>query len=529
MVEWLANLSIRFKLIFAGFLSFLMIAVLLGAGWVMFSRLDEISNINEQIDNQALSLQFVLRGLNEVLVTEGTSTASKDLVTKGIADFNAALNALETGVINAEIATIIGPIKTQWQGFESEASQFATGKSNTISINDDDTMIAFGGLVRKSQAVDKAMLPLHEAGHAYAGATLKSTLIFVGSAVLVLGGLLAAIYVWLYRQITLPINEMQSTMSSIQRDKDLRQRVRLTGRSEIGRASHAFNGMVDTFQSVLNDVRESVGGLHTAAGQVSSASQQVRQFAEQQQTAVSQAERAVDSITGSVSDIRARVDQAVAIAHRSSDLADHGGQVVQNAGGSMTQMVDSVRVAADQVSQLSTQSAQIGNIVGTIRDIAEQTNLLALNAAIEAARAGEQGRGFAVVADEVRKLAERTSGATDNISNLVATIQSDITHTVTSMNRSVEQVGQAATLAKEASTAIAEIKVGTRETMDVVSGIAESAQQHARASDEIHQAVNDIARMARENMQTVEATTHSANAMEGLATGFHKMVGAFKI
>ncbi len=529
LLAWLADLSVRTRIIIAALIAFLLCIVMLGAGWSMFSHQQAAGELNAQFDRQAISLQYVLRGMNELLVAEGASPASRELIKRGVADFASTLTLFESHVSTSEIAAILGPIKDQWKVFEAEALQFANRPTNQISTSDDDAMIAFGKLVKKSEAIDKAMPALQQAVKAHTQATLQQTLGMVALLLLVLSLLLVATFFWLYRQITAPIQDMQATMSAIERDKDMRQRVQVTGHNEIGQASEAFNAMVESFQQVLNNVSSSVDRLGNASAQVALASQHARQFAEQQQDAVSHAASAVESIRQGVGEIHHRVAEAITIARRSSGLAEHGGQVVQNASANMKQMAGSVRAAADQVSHLSTLSSKIGDIVGTIREIADQTNLLALNAAIEAARAGEQGRGFAVVADEVRKLAERTAKATDMISQLVEATQSDINITVNSMTHSVDQVSKAAALADDADSAIADINAGIRETVEVVGGISQASEQQTSANQKISLAVADISRLADASMQSVEETTRSVQDMEKLASGFQQMIGVFKI
>ncbi len=526
MLQSLSDLSVRAKLMFAGALSLLLIVTLAGAGWIGYQRLTQGNQINRLADEQSLSLQIILRALNELIVAEGSSEPSRQMATKGLAGFSAAFAEIEKAVAGPETMPALASLRDKWTVFEVDVRKF---NSVRVLRNDDDAvMLVFGNLVKKAGTVDKDVQAIAEIVHRHTAEMIRSTLLAVATLTAFLATLLFALYVWLYRQITLPIRDMQSTMSSIHRDKDLSRRTTAAGKSEIGQASQAFNALMASFQTVIRDVRNSVEGLGQSATGVSNASRLVKQYAEQQNQAVTVAENAVSTIRESVDDIRSRVGEAMEIAQRSSVLADQGSKVVQDAGNSMRQMSETVRGAAQQVSGLSGQSEQIGNIVGTIRDIAGQTNLLALNAAIEAARAGEQGRGFAVVADEVRRLAERTSGATNDISRLVGAIQAEILQTIASMDQTVAQVGEVVVLANDASASIAEINVGARQTAQVVSGIADATQKHASAGDEISASVAEISRLANENMQTAGKTAASAGHMEELASNFSRMVEAYK-
>jgi methyl-accepting chemotaxis protein len=181
------------------------------------------------------------------------------------------------------------------------------------------------------------------------------------------------------------------------------------------------------------------------------------------------------------------------------------------------------------IEDLGRQSDQITSIVNTIKEIADQTNLLALNAAIEAARAGEQGRGFAVVADEVRKLAERTTLSTAEIAGMVGKIQNGTRNAVSSMETGVVQAGKGVDLASQAGTSITEIRDGSVRVMEVVNSISDSIREQGTVSSEIAKNIERIAQMSEESANAIQNTTNAARHLQQLSSGLHNSVSRFKL
>jgi methyl-accepting chemotaxis protein len=194
----------------------------------------------------------------------------------------------------------------------------------------------------------------------------------------------------------------------------------------------------------------------------------------------------------------------------------------------MRKISDAVQSSSQIVEDLGRQSDHITSIVNTIKEIADQTNLLALNAAIEAARAGEQGRGFAVVADEVRKLAERTSLSTKEISEMVAKIQNGTRCAVSSMQAGVHQVSSGVELANQAGNSINQIRDGSLRVSAVVNGISDSISEQSVASTDIAQQLEAIAQMSEESAIAVRQTAESARHLQTLSTDLRQMVAQFK-
>jgi methyl-accepting chemotaxis protein len=181
------------------------------------------------------------------------------------------------------------------------------------------------------------------------------------------------------------------------------------------------------------------------------------------------------------------------------------------------------------VETLEQHSTNISGIVNVIRDIADQTNLLALNAAIEAARAGEQGRGFAVVADEVRKLAERTGGATTEIGQMIDAIQTETRNAVAGMEQSQNQVGTGVQLAGQAADSLVHIQAETRRTLDQINDIASASQEQSAAANEIAQNVERIASMSEENSVAIRDASETATRLSELAHRLDRLMNRFKV
>ncbi len=216
------------------------------------------------------------------------------------------------------------------------------------------------------------------------------------------------------------------------------------------------------------------------------------------------------------------------VSEQACKLSSEGEQSARAAADQMLDTAESVGHSMQLIEQLSQRSLEISGIVKVIRDIAEQTNLLALNAAIEAARAGEQGRGFAVVADEVRKLAERTASSTSEISSMIEAIQSEVARAVENLKENNEQVGRGKSLAEQVAATLARINEGARITMERINDISSAAAEQGTASNDIARNVEKIAQMTEETSLSVSQASVSAQALQSLASQLHGEVAQFR-
>jgi methyl-accepting chemotaxis protein len=222
-------------------------------------------------------------------------------------------------------------------------------------------------------------------------------------------------------------------------------------------------------------------------------------------------------------------NRAAEASRKAAETARHGGAIVQDTLGKMRVIAESVGGTARKMEELGKRSDEIGRIIAVIDDIADQTNLLALNAAIEAARAGEQGRGFAVVADEVRKLAERTTTATKEIAQMIKNIQDETRAAVTAMEAGSEQVEAGVKSTTEAGESLKDIIQMAEEVGEMITHIATAATEQSAASEEVNQNMDQIAKLVKESAVGAQQSAKACQDLSGLALDLQKMVGNFTV
>ncbi len=256
---------------------------------------------------------------------------------------------------------------------------------------------------------------------------------------------------------------------------DLNTRFHSMRKDEVGELQRAFDQFVSTIHSTLQKVHEASASVAGASSQISASTEELAAGAREQSEQASHGSAAVEEMTKAILENSQNANRAVEIAQRAREAAEHGGAIVDDSIREMQAIASVVRGAADTVGHLGQSSEEIGEIINVIDDIADQTNLLALNAAIEAARAGEQGRGFAVVADEVRKLAERTTKATKEITTMIKQIQADTQGAVSSMHDGTTKVDGGIALVEKAGASL-------REIVESSQGVSTTVSENAAAS-----------------------------------------------
>ncbi|TAE24302.1 MAG: methyl-accepting chemotaxis protein [Candidatus Kapaibacterium sp.] len=298
---------------------------------------------------------------------------------------------------------------------------------------------------------------------------------------------------------------------------------------DIAKIFTGFNRSVSSVRELVQEVIRNVEQTNMIAAHISSASGQMAATSQEQASQVTQIASAVEEMARSVSENAHHSSQVSHITQQNGMNATKGANVVDAAVKKIEEIASVVNGASMVVEKLGNSSAEIGEIVQVIEEIADQTNLLALNAAIEAARAGEQGRGFAVVADEVRKLAERTATATKQISQTIKQIQRDTNQAVTGMKRGDNEVREGLTLAKQAGTALTGIVSGSREVESMVQGSANAMQQQSSTAAEIAQSVEQVSSSVNETTASLTEIARATENLRGLTEGLQDLVSRFDV
>jgi methyl-accepting chemotaxis protein len=325
------------------------------------------------------------------------------------------------------------------------------------------------------------------------------------------------------------VNLLHDTISRIQRDNDLTRRLEINSDDEIGRTARAFNLLIDSLQNSIKKVNESAGKVLQFSEMLASTSSQLSSSTAHQSEAASSMAAAVEEMTVSIEQVSENAKHVQDVSQSSSERSSEGSTVILQVTEDMQDIAEAVHASSVIMEELGQQSDQIYSIVQVIKDIADQTNLLALNAAIEAARAGEQGRGFAVVADEVRKLAERTTRSTEEIAAMIGKIQSGTKQAIGSLEVGVERVNREVELAQQAGVSIQQIQSGTEEVGQAVDGISSAIREQSAASTEIAKQVEKVAQMSEEISAATQTSSETALEMRALAQSLQGQVAQFKV
>jgi methyl-accepting chemotaxis protein len=349
--------------------------------------------------------------------------------------------------------------------------------------------------------------------------------------VLTVAGLLIGLLVafLIARSVTRAISAMVSLIREIAGNNLAVEDMPITSQDEIGQAGAALNGMKNSMRDLIQSIAGTAEHVASASEEISSSAAEQAQSAETQKDQTIQVSTAMLEMSSTVAQVSENSNRAAEASRQAAETARRGGNIVDDTLGKMHAIAEAVRATAKKVDELGKSSDQIGRIVGVIDDIADQTNLLALNAAIEAARAGEQGRGFAVVADEVRKLAERTTSATKEIAQMIENIQDETRVAVSAMEAGTSQVEEGVKSTAQAGDSLKEIIQMAEQVGEMITHIATAATEQSSASEQVNQNMDQIARLVKESAVGSQQSAKACQDLSGLALDLQKTVGNFKL
>lgn len=355
----------------------------------------------------------------------------------------------------------------------------------------------------------------------------RNTAILVGIATLILGMLIA---VFIARQIVVPLNRAVDAMNEIaEGDGDLTQRLDESGNNEISRLAHAFNNFAEKVRGMVSQVYGSTTQLASAAEEMSLVMEETKRDTLQQQSETSQVVTAMNEMTATVQEVARHATEAASAASKADHASVDGKKVVLSTMNAIEALSSEVHSAANVISQLEKDSENIGTVLDVIKGIAEQTNLLALNAAIEAARAGEQGRGFAVVADEVRTLASRTQQSTQEIQAMIENLQVGAQTAVKVMDESRAKAEESVSQAAKAGGSLEDITHSVSLINDMNTQIATAAEEQSAVAEEINRNIVNISEIVDRTADGANQTSIASEELASLAAQLQQLVNQFKV
>lgn len=542
-MNWFNNLKIGPKLVSG----FVLVALIAGViGWVGIRNLREIAAKDTMMYEQSLvpiaqlgkvstAFQRVRVNLAKVLLTKSREHKAKyaeqikvlgDEITKVCDELKKSVTSDEEKALLAEFdesRSVFRPIISRLIELST-----AGNDAEALALYEGDAVVA----ARAEQAVIEKMVTLNTGeaqrtaaqNAASAQRAARFTLVFA-----ILGMVLAiGMGVFIARIITRPLQQGVEFAQAIA-SGDLSRRLELRSKDEIGSLARALDDMAGNLREVISKISAASDTVSSAAIQLSATSTQMATGTEEVAAQVGTVATAGEEMAATSMEIAQNCSMAAESSRLAKDSAVTGAGIVQETIALMNQIAERVKDSAQTVESLGSRSDQIGAIIGTIEDIADQTNLLALNAAIEAARAGEQGRGFAVVADEVRALAERTTKATKEIGQMIKAIQGETKGAVDIMEEGVKEVANGTAEAAKSGDALQDILDQINSVSLQVSQMATAAEQQTATTTEISSNMQQITEVIQDTAKGVDESAAAAKQLARMAEELQSLAGHFRL
>ncbi|MFM5182237.1 Contig_65, whole genome shotgun sequence [Aeromonas veronii] len=488
------------------------------------------------VETLLYDVSYVRRAQFALLMVDDAADlqARRGRIQENIRKVDEAFRAYEATVGADNERQVFNQAKQQWLTYQRSVNEFdmllVQGQHEQAKTQLFASNPLFGALEQAVNSLIQVNLGFVKENR---GSLLGSVSMVTTFAMVSIGALLVFMVVmtwFLTRQICLPLQAVVAQANAIASGDLTHQLERQhIGRDELGMLAKASLKMQDNLRGLIEEVVAAVTQLGTAIEEVSAVSEQSAKGIQSQQQEISLVATAMTQMKATVADVAGNTETASSSASSANALARSGNQDVQRSLVAITRVAEEIEQAGTLVTELERESAQINVVVDVIRGIAEQTNLLALNAAIEAARAGEQGRGFAVVADEVRTLAGRTQASTGEIVAIIETLQSRANQAKEVTGLSCDMIRQCVTQSEQTGTGIQQIEEAVAQIADMAIQIASACGEQDAVSDELGRNVERINESANEVAQGADHTARACLELSQLAVGLKQTIGRFRL
>lgn len=443
-----------------------------------------------------------------------------DTFKANISTFNQAVSASDLpSYIKTELSGYIEQYQQDFMALVLKEQEFGLSEEEGLMLK-----LREGIFQTETDLITLRDQALSEIAEAEQNGTILGGIIFVVITILLVGFTL-----YIIRSIITPVQSITQVISEIEKRKDLTQRCDESGEDELSLIAKHFNRMLDTFQALIEQVNGAVNTINHSCHDLSDTAKKAATGVTRQLNETDMVATAITEMGATIDEIAKNTELAALKASQTNDNAQSGLTGVETTISKIELLARQLNDSASVVAELERDSGTIGSVLDVIRGIAEQTNLLALNAAIEAARAGDQGRGFAVVADEVRGLAMRTQESTEEISNIISTLQTRTRSIVQLMHTCQQQGGESAEQAANAGDLLRQINNDVTNIMDMSTQIAAAIEEQSMVANEVNKNVVVIRDIADESAQAAKHNAAASDELRERADSLHKAVSIFKV